>query len=897
MSTHGSMFSIRKDACQPRRVRCAVLGVLLVTVLLLLFPSSFVFASTSRAVTLPRAFTPPTQINVALDEVSIVRLIALYSGSGTTSTLCTGLGVIVASWPQANPLTPTPTEPNNLILTSGSVVSNAGIPCVAASGTAAKQFTLKSLQIIFNTQFNDSKTPYSETRTNLKASDIQCADTTSCSAGMTLFSLATKFANPFVTVAGNRDALQNSSAPAQSVQLALAKSGDNAFLPQTDAALSNATEVQGQGYRTTVSEYLNTLVVNPTTAQGEAGLLTIDALGNAIALQLTGNSVADQTAISKFLSIQKEWVADQNQWNQQDANTVQASWRMGNQQYYQQKNYRNASAAFAAAQLNTNFVGTKEFATIAARQATTPIGGSGKPNQGAGSSPSSTTIFGIKIPLTPMWLAAIGVVVLLVVLLVILLVVLLIRRNRSKQADREPALSPDFKRDWEAAQKEVWQKQQSGQLEQAGQTIQQFSPAQPYAPVNEVTMQQGAPQVNAETPVQSLTPAQALAHKQAQYANQPTFVDNSATYSSSPHFTNPPTLADKPTLVDNSGFNPSLPPLPASMQQSPVLQPSGPYSIPEPIRYEMEDQTVQTGSVANGQTGGTGGGIGQQKNLGFVSGIRTNPGIKRKYKPNEDSMFAAQGVRNNRTMMQPFGLFVVADGMGGHANGQDASRLAIQTITNYILPILLHNSELNGDGLKELLREGVQKANQAVHKHNMEQRADMGTTMTAALVVDTTAYVANVGDSRTYLYREGVGLSKITQDHSVVASLVDAGIIKPDDIYTHPKRNQIYRSLGEKPIVEVDAFKQDLFKGDKLLLCSDGLWDMVRDPQIASLLQHPVADLGKTGDALIDAALNGGGDDNVSVIVVQVTDPANPHDLALDVQFLYSPDTYVTPQL
>ena len=176
MSTHGFMFSIRKDACQPRRVRCAVLGVLLVTVLLLLFPSSFVFANSSRTVTLPRAFNPPTQINVALDEVSIVRLIALYSGSGNTSTLCTGLGAIVASWPQPNPLTPP--EPNNLILTSGSVVSKDGTPCVAPSGTAAKQFTLQSLEVIFNRQFNDSGTPSTESRTNLKASDIRCADTT-----------------------------------------------------------------------------------------------------------------------------------------------------------------------------------------------------------------------------------------------------------------------------------------------------------------------------------------------------------------------------------------------------------------------------------------------------------------------------------------------------------------------------------------------------------------------------------------------------------------------------------------------------------------------------------------------------------------------------------------------
>ena len=185
--------------------------------------------------------------------------------------------------------------------------------------------------------------------------------------------------------------------------------------------------------------------------------------------------------------------------------------------------------------------------------------------------------------------------------------------------------------------------------------------------------------------------------------------------------------------------------------------------------------------------------------ISLVVGTRSNPGIKRQHKPNEDSLFAAQGERVYNSHSQQFGLFVVADGMGGHANGQDASRLAIQTISDEVLPKILGNEPLNDDALVQILVDGVQHANQAVHQRNVEQRADMGTTITAALIVGATAYVANVGDSRTYLYRKPAGLKKVTNDHSVVASLVEAGIIQPDDIYTHPKRNQIYRSLGEKP--------------------------------------------------------------------------------------------------
>jgi serine/threonine protein phosphatase PrpC len=300
--------------------------------------------------------------------------------------------------------------------------------------------------------------------------------------------------------------------------------------------------------------------------------------------------------------------------------------------------------------------------------------------------------------------------------------------------------------------------------------------------------------------------------------------------------------------------------------------PSAPFSPPYPVRDEpmIGPPAGKPGNGHMDMERTLGAQQHNDRNLSLTVGALSHPGIKRQHKPNEDSLFAVQGVRTHSSPPQPFGLFIVADGMGGHAHGQEASHLAVQTIIERVLPKLSGSSELNDAELGQLLVDGVQAAHQAIHQRNMEQRTTMGTTMTAALVVGATAYLVNVGDSRIYLYREPNGLRKLTNDHSVAAQFVEASLIQPADVYTHPQRNQLYRSLGHNPSLVVDAFIEPLQPDDILLLCSDGLWATVRDPRMQQILSG-VLETSLLGRALLEAALQGGGADNVSLIVVRVT--------------------------
>jgi serine/threonine protein phosphatase PrpC len=273
----------------------------------------------------------------------------------------------------------------------------------------------------------------------------------------------------------------------------------------------------------------------------------------------------------------------------------------------------------------------------------------------------------------------------------------------------------------------------------------------------------------------------------------------------------------------------------------------------------------------------------QPRRLGMQATGITDPGVRRRESPNQDSILAVQGARMHEGAPQAFGLFIVADGMGGHQFGREASNEAIRVMAEHILQPLLGGDHLDDENLLDLIKNGVERANGRLHYRNISQRSDMGTTVTAALVTGDMGFVVNVGDSRTYHLQPNLPIRQVTNDHSVVASLVAAGVIEPDDIYTHPKRSQIFRSLGEQEDVQVDTFNVVLQPGDQLLLCSDGLWEMVRNPRIEEMLRS-YRDLHDLSEALVEEANGNGGVDNISAIVVRMlNEDATPKQLGMHI--------------
>lgn len=251
----------------------------------------------------------------------------------------------------------------------------------------------------------------------------------------------------------------------------------------------------------------------------------------------------------------------------------------------------------------------------------------------------------------------------------------------------------------------------------------------------------------------------------------------------------------------------------------------------------------------------------------FRWGARTDTGLVREH--NEDCLDVHVYAEQDGPAL---GLFVVADGVGGQAAGEVASRLATQVIWDVIretvwLPAL-EGEPVLPETMEVRIAQAVQSANQAVYRQRTEQGTDMGTTVTLALLRGPSAVIANVGDSRTYRWNAG-GLQQLTVDHSLVQSLIEAGQLEPDEVYTHPHRNIIHRSIGDRPRAEIDTFVYELKPGDRLVLCSDGLWEMARDEGIEEfLLLEP--DPQTACDALVDRANLAGGVDNISVIVVEI---------------------------
>jgi len=212
-------------------------------------------------------------------------------------------------------------------------------------------------------------------------------------------------------------------------------------------------------------------------------------------------------------------------------------------------------------------------------------------------------------------------------------------------------------------------------------------------------------------------------------------------------------------------------------------------------------------------------------------------------------------------------LYAVADGMGGHDRGEVASQIAIETLFSATKERLAGLGQLDVSALREALRDAVQRANRAVVAAGDAQDSNMGTTLTCALVRGTDAVIGNVGDSRTYLLR-GEKLRSISQDHSLVAYLVQLGELTAEEARTHPSGNILVRSIGSMPKVEVDVYHVALQPGDRLLCCSDGLWGEMSDADIRGILLEN-EDNQQACRALVERANEAGGRDNSTLVIVR----------------------------
>lgn len=211
------------------------------------------------------------------------------------------------------------------------------------------------------------------------------------------------------------------------------------------------------------------------------------------------------------------------------------------------------------------------------------------------------------------------------------------------------------------------------------------------------------------------------------------------------------------------------------------------------------------------------------------------------------------------------GIFLVADGMGGHKAGEVASSIARDEISSKL------TRQDPGDNVEALIREAFLSANEKVRataSANTDQQG-MGCTCVVLMLRDQNFFVAHVGDSRIYLFRKGQ-LKQVTRDHSYVEELFIRGLINEEEKKGHPYRNQITRYIGCSSKLEVDITSGPVWNGDVFLLCSDGLTEEVKDDKIEEVFSKSL-DPDATANLLVDEALKNGGKDNVSVVIVQVT--------------------------
>lgn len=236
---------------------------------------------------------------------------------------------------------------------------------------------------------------------------------------------------------------------------------------------------------------------------------------------------------------------------------------------------------------------------------------------------------------------------------------------------------------------------------------------------------------------------------------------------------------------------------------------------------------------------------------------------------NQDSVYSFFATGRSTDNLPDFGLFIVADGMGGHVDGEKASAVTVRTVSIEVLANLyfplLDSLGLSAERpLTELLADAIQKANQQI----MLQVPDGGTTASACVIIGDRAYIAHVGDSRIYLFHQGK-LDQLTRDHSLVQRLIELDQISTEEAAGHPQKNVLYRALGKHEAIEVDTMTRRLPPGASLLLCSDGLWNEISDEEMMEIMSRH-RNPQEACQKLIALANSRGGIDNVTAILLHL---------------------------
>lgn len=216
------------------------------------------------------------------------------------------------------------------------------------------------------------------------------------------------------------------------------------------------------------------------------------------------------------------------------------------------------------------------------------------------------------------------------------------------------------------------------------------------------------------------------------------------------------------------------------------------------------------------------------------------------------------------------GIFALADGMGGHKKGEVASKIAVDSIIDFLKENISKSYGIKMDYLDDIIKQGYNYANQKIFAKSLEDESceGMGTTLVVAVIYKDDMIMANVGDSRGYLLHNNE-FRRITKDHSVVEELVNANLITEEEARVHPRRNQITRAMGAEEIIIVDIFREKIEKDDMILLATDGLTGCVEDKDIKNIIEQD-KDIKQICQDLINQANDNSGKDNISVILSKI---------------------------